>query len=132
MRWRRAEKRAPLLSAEQHRLHVYGTLGFGLLTGAFKPGHAFDKGDWRNNSSTTFWLPLFQRDNFEREVRVGKRLAEVAARHGRSLAQLGIAWVLSNPAVTVALVGMRNDKFQRVLKDFDGKGLTRPRRLQQE
>ena len=60
------------LSAEQHRLHVYGTLGFGLLTGAFKPGHAFDKGDWRNNSSTTFWLPLFQRDNFEREVRVGK------------------------------------------------------------
>ena len=56
----------------------------------------------------------------------------VAARHGRSLAQLGIAWVLSNPAVTVALVGMRNNKFQRVLKDFDGKGLTRPRRLQQE
>ena len=56
----------------------------------------------------------------------------MAARHGRSLAQLGIAWVLSNPAVTVALVGMRNDKFQRVLKDFDGKGLTRPRRLQQE
>ena len=88
---------------------AYGTLGFGLLTGAFKPDHAFEKGDWRNNY-TAFWLPLFHRENFERELRVGKRLAAVAARHDRSLAQLAIAWVLGNPAVTVALVGMRNDQ----------------------
>ena len=34
----------------------------------------------------------------------------LAADHGKSLAQLAIAWVLANPAVTVALVGMRNTR----------------------
>jgi aryl-alcohol dehydrogenase-like predicted oxidoreductase len=88
---------------------AYGTLAFGLLTGALGPDHTFEEGDWRNRY-TAFWLPLFQRDNFKRELRVGARLAELAARYGKSLAQLAIAWVLGNPAVTVALVGMRNDQ----------------------
>ena len=34
----------------------------------------------------------------------------MAARYGRSLPQLAIAWVLGHPAVSVALVGMRNDR----------------------
>ena len=89
---------------------AYGTLAFGLLTGAFKPDHTFEEGDWRRRNYTAFWLPLFQRPNFERELRVGERLAEVAARYGRSLPQLAIAWVLGHPAVSVALVGMRNDR----------------------
>ena len=37
------------------------------------------------------------------------RLQELAARYERSVAQLAIAWVLGNPAVRVALVGMRNE-----------------------
>ena len=35
------------------------------------------------------------------------RLRAIAARHGKSVAQLAIAWVLGNAAVTVALVGIR-------------------------
>ena len=89
---------------------AYGTLGFGLLTGAFKPDHTFEEGDWRRRNYTAFGLPLFQRDHFARELRVAARLAELAASHGRSLAQLAIAWVLGHPAVSVALVGMRNDR----------------------
>ncbi|MBN1686763.1 MAG: aldo/keto reductase, partial [Spirochaetales bacterium] len=54
--------------------------------------------------------PLFEKESFEKELKTGKRLAEIAARHGKSLAQLAIAWVLSNPAVSVALVGMRNNR----------------------
>ncbi len=88
---------------------AYGTLGFGLLTGAFKPDHTFEEGDWRRNYYTAFGLPLFQREYFVRELRVAGRLAELAARHGRTLPQLAIAWVLGHPAVSVALVGMRND-----------------------
>ena len=88
---------------------AYGTLGFGLLTGAFKPDHAFEDNDWRRGGSA-FGLPLFRREHFARELRVGERLAALAARYGKSLAQLAIAWVLSNPAVSVALVGMRNDR----------------------
>ena len=43
-------------------------------------------------------------------MRVAARLAELAARHGRTLPQLAIAWVVGHPAVSVALVGMRNDR----------------------
>ena len=35
------------------------------------------------------------------------RLRPIAARHGKSVAQLTISWVLGNPAVTVVLVGIR-------------------------
>jgi len=43
-------------------------------------------------------------------LRVTARLKELAAGYEKSVAQLAIAWVLGNPAVTVALVGMRNEK----------------------
>lgn len=85
---------------------AYGTLAFGLLTGAFRPGHAFEEGDWRRHHNA-FWLPLFRPADFDRALRVGRRLADLAARAGRSLPQLAIAWVLGHPAVSVALVGMR-------------------------
>jgi len=87
----------------------YGTLGFGLLTGAFTPETTFARNDWRSYMSA-FGLPLFEGEHFVKELKVGKRLAELANGHGKSLAQLAIAWVLGQPAVSVALVGMRNEK----------------------
>jgi aryl-alcohol dehydrogenase-like predicted oxidoreductase len=88
---------------------AYGTLGFGLLTGAFRPDTTFVDWDWRSHGSA-FGLPLFERESFLKELRVVARLQELAARYDKSVAQLAIAWVLSHPAVTVALVGMRNVK----------------------
>ena len=88
---------------------AYGTLGFGLLTGAFTPDTQFERHDWRSHMNC-FGLPLFDRESFVKELKVGERLAELAAGYGRSLPQLAIAWVLGNPAVSVALVGMRNEQ----------------------
>ncbi|MBN1399905.1 MAG: aldo/keto reductase [Anaerolineae bacterium] len=88
---------------------AYGTLGFGLLTGAFGPDTTFVDWDWRSRG-LAFELPLFRKENFLKELRVVARLQELAARYDKSVAQLAIAWVLSHPAVTVALVGMRNVK----------------------
>lgn len=51
---------------------------------------------------------MFEREPFLAELGVGERLKQIAARYGRSLPQLAIAWVLGNPAVSVALVGMRD------------------------
>lgn len=95
----------------EHRIGfmAYGTLGFGLLTGAFTPETTFPKNDWRSNMRA-FGLPLFEREWFLKELKVGKRLAELAAGYDKSLAQLAIAWVLRNSAVSVALVGMRNER----------------------
>ena len=39
-----------------------------------------------------------------------ERLKALAARYDKSVAQLALAWVAGNPAVTVALVGMRNER----------------------
>jgi len=88
---------------------AYGSLAFGLLTGAFQPDHRFEEGDWRRGG-TAFELPLFQREQFIKEVEVTRRLAELADGYGKSAAQLAIAWVLDHPAVSCALVGMRNER----------------------
>jgi aryl-alcohol dehydrogenase-like predicted oxidoreductase len=88
---------------------AYGTLAYGLLTGAFTPQTTFLEWDWRFKGKA-FGLPLFEREHFVKELRVTGRLEELAGRHGKSVAQLAIAWVLSHPAVTVALVGMRNTR----------------------
>ncbi len=86
---------------------AYGTLGYGLLTGAFTPETTFVDWDWRSKGKA-FGLPLFEKESFERELRVVGRLKELAAGYEKSVAQLAIAWVLGHPGVTVALVGMRN------------------------
>ena len=107
---RRVEKSA-LNYCREHRIGfmAYGTLGFGLLTGAFTPLTTFEKGDWRRGGRA-FELPVFESENFLRELRVVTKLQELAAKYEKSVAQLAIAWVLDSPAVTVALVGMRNTK----------------------
>lgn len=87
----------------------YGSLGFGLLSGAFTPATTFVDWDWRGNRPSAFGLPLFVRENFLKELRVVERLKALAAGYGRSVAQLAIAWLLGHPAITVALVGMRNE-----------------------
>jgi aryl-alcohol dehydrogenase-like predicted oxidoreductase len=86
---------------------AYGTLGFGLLTGAFTPETTFVDWDWRSKG-IAFGLPLFEREDFLKELRVTRRLQEFAADYGHTVAQLAIAWVTGHPAVSVALVGMRN------------------------
>ena len=104
---RRMESRVLSCCAE-HRIGfmAYGTLGFGLLTGAFTPETSFVSWDWRS-SGNAFGLPIFERYYFLRELRVVERLKPLAARYGKTVPQLAIAWDLRQPAVTVALVGAR-------------------------
>jgi aryl-alcohol dehydrogenase-like predicted oxidoreductase len=86
----------------------YGSLGHGLLTGAFTASTAFDPArDWRGNG-VAFGQPIFKGDNFKTNVAVAERLRkEVAEPRGVPLSQIALAWVLANPAVSTALVGAR-------------------------
>ena len=47
-------------------------------------------------------------EDFERNLAVVAELGDLARREHITLAQLAIAWTLSNPAVQVAIVGMSN------------------------
>lgn len=107
----RRVERAVLPYCQEHGIGfmAYGTLGFGLLTGAFTPETTFVDWDWRSSGSA-FGVPLFQKEHLLKELKVVKRLQELAAHYDKTVAQLAIAWVLSHPAATVALVGMRNIK----------------------
>ena len=56
---------------------AYGSLGFGLLSGGLKPDTVFAENDWRGKGMA-FGLPLFERENYLKELRVTERLKEVA------------------------------------------------------
>jgi aryl-alcohol dehydrogenase-like predicted oxidoreductase len=99
----------PYCQAQGIGFMAYGTLAYGLLTGAFTPETTFVDWDWRAGGKA-FRLPLFERENFLQELQVVEQLKALAGRYDKTVAQLAIAWVLGHPAVTVALVGMRNPR----------------------
>ena len=87
---------------------VYSVMAKGLLASKYKPGHIFPVEDERSN-----W-PHFKGQLFEQIYSVTEKLKEWAADHGRDMAQLSVAWVLTNPAVTSAIVGVtRQDQIQQ-------------------
>jgi aryl-alcohol dehydrogenase-like predicted oxidoreductase len=87
----------------------YGSLGHGLLTGAFTAATNFGEAsrDWRGGG-VAFGQPIFRGENFKTNVAVVERLRrEVAEPRGVPLSQIALAWVLANPAISTALVGAR-------------------------
>ena len=80
---------------------VYSPMAKGLLTGKYKSTDTFPAGDVRSQD------PRFRGENFQRNLRIVERLVPVAARSGKTTAQLAIAWTLAQPGVTVSIVGAK-------------------------
>ena len=90
---------------------VYGPLAFGMLTGAFTRETTFKTGeDWRANENMlpALFLRMFGEENFPRNVAAAEDLGPIASERGKKLPHLALRWVLSHPAVSVALAGTRN------------------------
>lgn len=85
---------------------AYAPMASGLLTGAMtrERAAALPADDFRSKS------PEFREPRLSKNLELVERLRIVAARHGRNPGEAAIAWVLSNPAVTGAIVGARNAK----------------------
>jgi aryl-alcohol dehydrogenase-like predicted oxidoreductase len=83
---------------------AYSPLHNGLLTGSLTRERIarLPETDWRISFS-----PAFQEPNLTASLRVVDLLRAVGARRGRTPAEVAIAWVLHNPAVTAAIVGAR-------------------------
>ena len=95
----------PFVEANGMGVMAYGTLAHGLLTGTWSTDHSFGSNDWRTNG-VNFGLTSFGPDNLAKNLAIVEKLKCIAADHGKTVAQLAIAWVLSNLTVTVALCGM--------------------------
>ncbi|HEX8969085.1 MAG TPA: aldo/keto reductase [Chloroflexota bacterium] len=105
---RRMEREVfPYCQAHGIGVMAYGSLAYGLLTGAFSEDTTFDEADWRS-MGVAFGQPILGGDNFRHNVRLVNRLRqEVAVPRGLSVAQVALAWVVRNPVVTTAMVGAR-------------------------
>ena len=103
---RRAEADVmPFVDANGMGVMAYGTLAHGLLSGAWSTGHSFGDNDWRANGAN-FGLASFGEENLAKNIAVVDKLKVIAGDHGKTVAQLAIAWVLANLSVSVALCGM--------------------------
>lgn len=80
---------------------VFSPLAQGLLTDKYLNGVPAGT---RASKNSSFDPALLSEENLARV----RALGEIAHRRGQSLAQLAIAWVLRNPAVTSALIGARS------------------------
>jgi aryl-alcohol dehydrogenase-like predicted oxidoreductase len=87
---------------------AYGPMAHGLLTGTLPRTNAFDERDWRRQGMI-FGQRLFG-PNLDQNLNVVDSLLTVADRIGTSLPLLALAWVLRNPAVSVALTGCRTPR----------------------
>ena len=92
---------------------TYGPLAYGLLTGKFTKETKFPETDWRSGKlfpDPGDWQPhidIFYGRQFRRNVRTVEKLKQIAKKLGKTVGQLSIAWVLSNPEVTSAIVGAK-------------------------
>jgi aryl-alcohol dehydrogenase-like predicted oxidoreductase len=103
---RRREGELTWLREHNVGVMAYGPLAHGLLAGAFTPETTFAEKDWRA-SGKAFGLPIFERENFLKNLAVVEELKAIAGRHDKTVAQLALAWVLRRPEVTVGLIGAR-------------------------
>lgn len=101
------------LAADQTGLVTFSPLAQGLLTDRYLNGIPADSRAHRSSS------PFLHEDNVEHTITTVKALNEIAQQRGQSLAQMAIAWLLSQPVVTCVLVGAsRPSQLQDNLKAF--------------
>jgi aryl-alcohol dehydrogenase-like predicted oxidoreductase len=92
----------PLLLDQGLGLMVWSPLAGGLLTGKFKREGEAPTGARR----ATFDFPVVDKDRAFRCVDV---MGTIAERHGASVAQVALAWLLSRPWVTTVIIGARTE-----------------------
>jgi aryl-alcohol dehydrogenase-like predicted oxidoreductase len=83
---------------------VYSPMGSGLLSGAMTRERiaAMPEDDWRKRDRN------FQEPLLSRNLQLVETLRSIGRRHTASPGEVAIAWTLKNPAVTGAIVGIRN------------------------
>ena len=85
----------------------HSPLAKGFLTGKYRAGHQFPEDDERNDH------PYFPAHVLKKTFAAVENLRGWASDHGRSLAELAIAWTLAHPAVTSSIVGAKTPEQAR-------------------
>ena len=95
---------------------VYSPMRAGLLTGKMTKERALSlpEDDWRKRDKD------FQEPKLTRNLQLVEVLRNIGQRHGRTPGEVALAWTLSNPAVSGAIVGLRSaDQVEGVIGALD-------------
>jgi aryl-alcohol dehydrogenase-like predicted oxidoreductase len=97
------EEILPYCAEQNIGVIVYSPMKSGLLTGKMTRERVqnLPSDDWRRNSSD------FQEPRLSKNLKLVELLRAIGEQHGRSPAEVAIAWTLQHPAVTAAIVGGR-------------------------
>ena len=98
-----AEQLLPWCKSHNTGVICYSPMHSGLLTDGFTAGRVeqLASDDWRRRG------PEFQQPNLSRNLALRDALRPIAERHGASTGAVAVAWTLSWPGVTGAIVGAR-------------------------
>ena len=103
MLWRVIEAEVvPLCQREGLGQVVFSPIAQGVLTGKYLPGAPPPEASRATDASGSRFVARYLRDELLAAV---QQLKPLAAEAGLTLAQLAVAWVLQNPAVSAAIVG---------------------------
>lgn len=93
----------PFAKANGIGVIVYSPMRAGLLTGKMTKERALKlpAGDWRSRDQD------FKEPKLSRNLQLVEVLREIGDSHGKAPGEVALAWVLANPAVTGAIVGLR-------------------------
>jgi aryl-alcohol dehydrogenase-like predicted oxidoreductase len=94
----------PWCATHETGVIVYSPMQSGILTDTFGPDRVarFAGDDWRKHSAE------FQQPNLGANLRLRDALMPIASRHGVTVSAVAVAWTLSWPGVTGAIVGARS------------------------
>ena len=97
------EEVLPFAAREHVGVIAYSPMASGLLTGAMTRNRiaGLPADDWRKRH------PDFREPQLSRNLRLVRLLRAIGRHHGRTPAEVAVAWVLHHSAVTGAIVGAR-------------------------
>lgn len=84
---------------------AYSPLGRGFLSGEIRKFEDLAEDDYRRNS------PRFQRENFDKNIELVRKVEEIAKDKGVTTSQLALAWVLSRGEDIVPIPGTKRRKY---------------------
>ena len=92
----------PLCLEKDIGIIAYSPLASGVLTGKYDRNTKFK--DWRSKGI----IGTFTGEGFVENISKVERLKEIAQEEGKTCGQIAINWVLGQPGLATALVGVKN------------------------